>query len=44
VGGPVWRYPKDVRNDPEYASSDAKHGELRAAITAELRGFIERAY
>ena len=44
VGGPVWRYSKEVRNDPEYAYSDANHGELRAAITAELHGLMEQAY
>jgi diadenosine tetraphosphate (Ap4A) HIT family hydrolase len=44
IGGPVWRYPKDVRNDPECAYSDAKHGELRAAITAELQRLIGQAY
>lgn len=44
IGGPVWRYPKDERNDPEHAYSDAKHGELRAAITAELQALIEQAY
>jgi diadenosine tetraphosphate (Ap4A) HIT family hydrolase len=42
IGGPVWRYPKDVRNDPECAYSDAKHGDLRAAITAELHRLIEQ--
>jgi diadenosine tetraphosphate (Ap4A) HIT family hydrolase len=36
VSGPVWRYPKAERNAPEFEYSDAKHGELRAAITAEL--------
>jgi diadenosine tetraphosphate (Ap4A) HIT family hydrolase len=44
LGGPVWRYPKDERNDPACAYSDATHGELRAAITMELHGLIERAY
>ena len=44
ITGPVWRYPKDVRNDPEHAYSDEKHGELRAAITAEICRLIERAY
>jgi diadenosine tetraphosphate (Ap4A) HIT family hydrolase len=44
IGGTVWRCPKDVRNDPECAYSDAKHGELRAAITAELQGLIGQAY
>jgi diadenosine tetraphosphate (Ap4A) HIT family hydrolase len=44
VGGPVWRYPKDERNDPGCAYMDEMHGELRAGITTELRGLIERAY
>jgi diadenosine tetraphosphate (Ap4A) HIT family hydrolase len=44
ITGPVWRYPKDVRNDPEHAYSDERHGALRAAIAAELHRLIERAY
>jgi len=44
TGGPVWRYPKEVRNDPDCAYSDAKHWELCAAITAKLHGLIEQAY
>jgi diadenosine tetraphosphate (Ap4A) HIT family hydrolase len=44
IGGPVWRYPQDERNDPVCAYSDAKHGALRAAIAAELHGLTERAY
>jgi diadenosine tetraphosphate (Ap4A) HIT family hydrolase len=44
ITGPVWRYPKEERNAAEHAYSDGKHGELRAAITAELRSLIERAY
>lgn len=44
VGGPVWRYPKDARNDPRCAYSDANHGELRATITLELRRLIEQAH
>ena len=44
ITGPVWRYPKDLRNDARYAYSDAKHGELRAAITAELQALMARAY
>jgi diadenosine tetraphosphate (Ap4A) HIT family hydrolase len=44
VGGPVWRYPKDVRNAPEHAYDDARHGELRAAITAKLTGLMRDAY
>jgi diadenosine tetraphosphate (Ap4A) HIT family hydrolase len=43
ITGPVWRYPQELRNDPEHAYSDAKHGELRSAITAELQGLVERA-
>jgi diadenosine tetraphosphate (Ap4A) HIT family hydrolase len=44
VGGPVWRYPKELRNAPEHEYSDERHGELRAAITAELQALLERAY
>jgi diadenosine tetraphosphate (Ap4A) HIT family hydrolase len=44
VTGPVWRYPKELRNAPEHAYTDERHGELRAAITAELRALLERAY
>jgi diadenosine tetraphosphate (Ap4A) HIT family hydrolase len=44
IGGPVWRYAREVRNDPQHAYSDARHGELRAAITAELRQLAARAY
>jgi diadenosine tetraphosphate (Ap4A) HIT family hydrolase len=44
IAGPVWRYPKELRNDPQYSYSDTKHGEVRAAITSELQKLIERAY
>jgi diadenosine tetraphosphate (Ap4A) HIT family hydrolase len=44
ITGPVWRYPKEVRDDPEHAYSDAKHGALRVAIAAELERLVERAY
>jgi diadenosine tetraphosphate (Ap4A) HIT family hydrolase len=44
VGGPVWRYPKEVRNDAAHAYSDERHGELRAAITAELTRLMQLAY
>lgn len=44
ITGPVWRYPKDLRNAAEFAYSDEKHGELRAAITRELEALIARAY
>ena len=44
IGGPVWRYPKELRNAAEHAYDDARHGELRAAITAELKRVMSRAY
>jgi diadenosine tetraphosphate (Ap4A) HIT family hydrolase len=44
MGGPVWRYSNEVRNDPKCAYSDARHGDLCAAITAELHRLMERAY
>lgn len=44
IGGPVWRYPKELRNAPEHAYDDGRHGELRAAITAELRRVMREAY
>jgi diadenosine tetraphosphate (Ap4A) HIT family hydrolase len=44
IDGPVWRYPKDLRNAPEHAYEDVRHGELRAAITAELRRVMSEAY
>jgi hypothetical protein len=44
IGGPVWRYPKEVRNAAEHVYDDARHGELRAAITAELTRLMRDAY
>jgi diadenosine tetraphosphate (Ap4A) HIT family hydrolase len=44
IGGPVWRYPKELRNAAEHAYDDRRHGELRAAITAELRRVMDEAY
>jgi diadenosine tetraphosphate (Ap4A) HIT family hydrolase len=44
IGGPVWRYPKEVRNAAEHAYDDSLHGELRAAIAAELKGVMGQAY
>lgn len=44
IGGPAWRYPKELRNAPEHAYDDARHGELRAAITAELARVMDEAY
>ena len=43
-GGPVWRYPGDVRNAPEHAYDDRRHGQLRAAITTELVRVMDEAY
>ena len=44
IGGPVWRYPKDVRNAPEHAYDETKHGELRGRITDELKRIMAAAY
>jgi diadenosine tetraphosphate (Ap4A) HIT family hydrolase len=44
ISGPVWRYPRDLRNAPEHAYDDERHGELRAAITAELTRLMREAY
>ena len=44
ITGPVWRYPKDERNDPAVAYSDERHGELRAAIRAELGRLLATAF
>ena len=44
VGGPVWRYPRELRNAPDHAYDEARHGELRAAIAAELTRLMGEAY
>ena len=44
IGGPVWRYPKDVRNADQYAYDQARHGELRVAIATELTRVMDEAY
>lgn len=44
ITGPVWRYPKEVRDDPAHAYSDARHGQLRATITHELNELMGLAY
>jgi diadenosine tetraphosphate (Ap4A) HIT family hydrolase len=44
IGGPVWRYPNEERNAAEHAYDDSRHGELRAAITAELMRVMGEAY
>ena len=44
IVGPVWRYPKEVRNSPEFAYDDEKHGQLRVEITTELEKAMADAY
>ena len=44
IGGPVWRYAKEVSNAAEHAYDDDRHGKLRAAITAELMRVMAEAY
>ena len=44
LGGPVWRYPREERDATEHAYDEARHGELRAAITAELERVMREAY
>ena len=44
IGGPVWRYPDAVRDDPAHAYSDAEHGALRESIRSELERAMRRAY
>lgn len=44
ISGPAWRYPKELRNAPEHAYNESRHGDLRAAITAELARVMEEAY
>jgi diadenosine tetraphosphate (Ap4A) HIT family hydrolase len=41
---PVWLYPSEVREAPENAYSDERHGGLRATIAAALDGLMQRAY
>ncbi len=43
VGGPVWRYPREVRHDPRHAYSEARHGELKAALRVALKDLMSRA-
>ena len=44
LSGPVWRYPREQRDAPEHAYDEARHGELRAAIAAELERVMREAY
>jgi diadenosine tetraphosphate (Ap4A) HIT family hydrolase len=44
IGGPVWCYPSEVRNDPRHAYSETVHGALRERIAAELDGIVAAAY
>lgn len=42
--GPVWNYPPEERLSPRHAYHERRHGELRAAITAELQQLMQIAY
>jgi diadenosine tetraphosphate (Ap4A) HIT family hydrolase len=44
IGGPVWRYPKDVRNAAEHAFDSAKHGALQVELAAQLGELMSSAY
>lgn len=44
IGGPVWRYPKDLRNASEHAFDPTKHGALQAALATELEPLVAAAY
>jgi ribosomal protein S18 acetylase RimI-like enzyme/diadenosine tetraphosphate (Ap4A) HIT family hydrolase len=44
IGMPVWCYPEDERSASEVAYDDARHGALRARITAELTRLMDDAY
>jgi hypothetical protein len=40
IGGPVWRYPRDVRNPAEHAFHEGRHGEIQQRIRAALEGMV----
>jgi len=44
IAGPVWRYPREERSDPSVAYDEARHADLRSAITAELGRLVALAY
>ena len=44
IGGPVWRYPDAVRDDPAHAYRDDEHGALRETIRSELERVMRSAY
>jgi diadenosine tetraphosphate (Ap4A) HIT family hydrolase len=44
IGGPVWRYPKDMRNAPEHDFHAPKHGALQAALAVEVERLMIAAY
>ncbi len=44
ITGPVWRYPKEERNDPAVAYNEEKHAALRTAITVKLESLVAAAY
>jgi hypothetical protein len=44
ITGAIWQYPKEIRDAPEHAYDDRRHGAIRAAVTAELLRVMEAAY
>lgn len=40
---PVWQYPRDRWTDPQWAFEEARHGDLRARIGAELCRLLAEA-
>ncbi len=44
IGGPVWRYPEDIRNAQKHAFSPAIHGHRKRQMAAVLGKLMEKAY
>ena len=44
ITGPIWQYPKDVRDAPMATYDEDRHAAIRAAVTAELRRVMNEAY
>lgn len=44
ITGPIWQYPEEIRNAPEHAYADDRHGAVRAAVKAELIRVMDEAY
>lgn len=42
-GGPVWRYPAEIRDAPEHTADD-RHDDLRDTIVAELARVVSEVY